>query len=427
MCKWIIRQLITALAGLPLAVPILRAQDCPDVAKLTAGFSGPLANVRYLADDALEGRLAGTRGERCAADFIAATFARLGLRPAGDNGTYFQSFELASAINPHAPKGTARNVVAVLNGADPKLNNEYVIVGAHYDHLGMGAFGSTAGSTEPAIHNGADDNASGVAALLAVAQTLAASTPPARSVVFIAFSAEESGLIGSAFYANNPHAPLSRARGMLNMDMVGRLSNQPLIVYGIGTATEWRKLVTDAAGKRNLTLTLLNDGFGASDHTSFYLKDVPVLHFFTNAHADYHKPSDDWDKIDAAGITKISQLVSDIARDVANSQNSLTLVKGAGRPAGAAPARGSGAYLGTIPDFAPVPKGVKLSGVRADGPAAAAGLAAGDIIVRFDSDEIADLRGMTDALNARKPGDIVRITVLRDGHEIVLNAVLGRR
>lgn len=404
-----------------------RAQTCPDAAKLTTGMTGPIATVRYLADDALSGRVGGSPGERCAGEFIAATFAKLGLAPAGDSATFFQSFDLASTVNPHAPKGSGRNVVALLEGSDPALRGEYIIVGAHYDHLGMGAFGSASGDTTPAIHNGADDNASGVAALLEVASRLATADRPARSVLFIAFSGEESGLIGSAYYTNHPHAPLTQARGMLNMDMVGRLGAGPLIVYGVGTASEWPALVTRLGEQHGVKITQVGDGYGASDHTSFYLKDIPVLHFFSNVHGDYHKPSDDWEKIDVAGLIKVSDLVTDVARDIAKKETTLSLIKGAGRPRDAAPSRGSGAYLGTVPDFSPVANGVKISGVRAEGPADVAGLKGGDVIIRFDDDEIADLQGMTNALNKRKPGDTVRVTVLRDGAEVVLTAVLGKR
>lgn len=298
MRKSIISQVLTAIVLVGAVAPYSHGQVCPDAVKVIGGLKGPVATVRYLADDQLEGRLAGSAGERCAGDFIARRFQQLGLQPAGDNGTYFQSFDVASASNPHAPAGTGRNVVAFLEGADAKLKHEYVIIGAHYDHLGMGAFGSTSGSSTPAIHNGADDNASGVAALLEVAERLS-KKKPARSVLFLTFSGEESGLIGSAYYTNHALRPLTQARAMINMDMVGRLGQGPLIVYGIGTAQEWKDLVNKAAGKRNVALTLIDDGYGASDHTSFYLKDIPVLHFFTNVHGDYHKPSDDWEKIDA--------------------------------------------------------------------------------------------------------------------------------
>jgi len=425
MRKSIIRQVLTASLLLHAAPPYLHAQACPDAARLTAGMKGPIATVRYLADDALEGRLAGSPAERCAGDFIAQRFKTLGLKAAGDGGSYFQSFALASVVNPHAPSGSGRNVLAWLEGSDTHLKNEFIVIGAHYDHLGMGAFGSTSADQTPQIHNGADDNASGVAALLDVAERLSKGKP-ARSVLFIAFSGEEEGLLGSAAFASKPTRQLAQARGMINMDMVGRLGQGPLIVYGIGTAKEWKDVVSTAAAQEKVQLTLQDDGYGASDHTSFYLKDIPVLHFFTNVHGDYHKPSDDWQKIDADGLSRVSSIVADVARTVGNKGTTLTLVKGAGKPP-TTESRGYGAYLGTVPDFSPVPKGVKLSGVREGSPAQQAGLLAGDVIIRFDSTEIADLQAMTDALRVRKPGDAVKIAVLREGKEVVLNATLGRR
>ena len=424
MRKSIVLNLLTPLLLIGAAAPA-RGQDCPDVAKLTAGQSGAMVIVRYLADDSLGGRLAGSRGERCAGEFIARQFATLGLKPAGALGTYFQEFPLASVVNPHAPTGNGRNVIALLEGADPVLKSEFVIVGAHYDHLGMGAFGSTSPNQQPAIHNGADDNASGVAAMLDIAARMSKGPRPARSVLFMAFSGEESGLLGSAYFAANPTIALSKARAMLNLDMVGRLGAGPLIVYGTGTATEWQSVVSDAATAQNLQLTLNPDGYGASDHTSFYLKDIPVLHFFTNVHSEYHNPGDDWEKIDAAGLDKVAAVVTTVAQRAASKDATLTLVKTA--PPAPVQGGGYGAYLGTVPDFAPVKYGVKISGVRDGSPGAVAGLKGGDVIIRFDDEEIADLQGMTNALRKRKPGDAVRITVLRDGKEVVLNATLGRR
>jgi hypothetical protein len=424
----IIPQLLTPLLMIGALSADLFGQECPNVAKLTAGQTGVVAAVRYLSDDALGGRLAGSPEERCAGDYIAQRFATVKLKPAGAEGTYFQEFPLASVVNPHAPRGTGRNVIAMLEGSDATLKNEYVIVGAHYDHLGQGLFGSTSADQKPAIHNGADDNASGVAALIDIAERIAQGPRPARTVVFMAFSGEESGLLGSAHFANNPTIHLANARAMINLDMVGRLGQGPLIVYGIGTAKEWEKLVGEAAARENVGVTLQPDGYGASDHTSFYLKDIPVLHFFTNVHGDYHKPSDDWQKIDAAGVSKVAAIVTSLATHVANEQNAITLVKGAGRPPAPAGASGGyGAYLGTIPDFSPVKYGVKLSGVTANSPADRAGMKAGDIIVRFDETEIADLQAMTNALRAHKPGDHVKITVLRDGKEVVVSATFGKR
>ncbi|HET9441455.1 MAG TPA: M20/M25/M40 family metallo-hydrolase [Longimicrobiales bacterium] len=427
MRKSIILQLLTASVLAGAVTPDLFGQDCPDPVKLTAGHSGPIATVRYLADDALGGRLAGTSGERCAGDFIAHRFAALKLKPAGANGTYFQEFSVASAANPHAAPGTARNVLALLEGGDPQLQNELVIVGAHYDHLGEGAFGSTSVDKKPAIHNGADDNASGVAALLEIAERMTRGEKPARSILFMAFSAEEQGLLGSNYFTNNPTVALANARAMINLDMVGRLAQGPLIVYGIGTAQEWEKLVNAAAEREQVTVTLNPDGYGASDHTSFYLKDIPVLHLFTNVHSDYHNPGDDWEKIDAAGLKKVSNIVIALAAQVANPQTVITLQKGAGRPPSQAGGGGYGAYLGTVPDFSPVEYGVKISGVRDGSPAALAGLKAGDVIIRFDDVEVGSLQAMTNELRKRKPDEPVKITVLREGKEVVLPATFGKR
>ena len=422
---------IFTVAALGLGATTLNAQTCPDAGALTRGMSEPLATVRYLADDALEGRLAGSHGERCAAAYIAARFEALGLAGAGTDGTYFQEVPVpaAAGANPHGPDphatATGRNVVALLRGSDPDLRDEIVVIGAHYDHLGLGGSGSLAPG-ESAIHNGADDNASGVAALLQAATRLSQGERPARSILFIAFTGEESGLLGSAFFARSPTLDLDRAHAMLNMDMVGRLEADPLIVYGVGTAAEWTQIVEREADHAGIAVALQPDGVGPSDHTSFYLRDIPVLHFFTNTHADYHKPSDDWDRVDIAGIERVSGLVSAIARSVATPSVALTLQRGAGQPA-RAPTSGSGAWLGTVPDFSPVEHGVLLGGVTDGSPAAAAGMRKGDILVRLGEHDVADLQGFTDALANYKPGDEVSIVVIRDGTEVRLKAVLGRR
>jgi len=404
------------------------AQTCPAPGPIVAGRSLPMSAVRYLSDDALTGRQAGSAGERCAGDFIAAEFERLGLTPGGTDGTFFQSLPLQSAINPHAPGGTGRNVIATLAGSDPALRGERVVIGAHYDHLGEGMAGSLAPG-EQAIHNGADDNASGVAAMLWAAERLVAGPRPARSVTFIAFTGEESGLLGSAHYVANPGAASGPMVAMINLDMVGRLGAGPLIVYGVDTAAEWNALLTPAAERAGVAVATRGEGYGPSDHTSFYLKDVPVLHFFTNTHADYHKPSDDWERIDAAGLEKVAAIVTDIARAAAVRRPALTLQRGAGQPPRAATATsgGYGAYLGSVPDFAPVPRGVKLSGVTAGSPAATAGIIAGDIVLGIGAHEVADLQAMTDALRVHKPGEAVDVRILRSDTALTLRVTLGSR
>ncbi|MEJ2187736.1 MAG: M28 family peptidase [Gemmatimonadota bacterium] len=415
---------LAIIAAMALAAPL--AAQCPAPASPALGM--PADAIRYLSSDALEGRLAGSPGARCAGDYIARQFRQLGLQPAGDHGTYFQSLPLASTINPHAPATSGRNVIARLQGSDPRLKDQVVVLGAHYDHLGRGPFGSLAPDSVGAIHNGADDNASGVGALIQVARDLAAGPPPARSVVFVAFTGEEFGLVGSSYYVAHPAAPLDSTQAMINMDMVGRLQDKPLIIYGTGTAKEWPGLVEQAAHTAAITISEIPDGYGPSDQTSFYARDIPVLMFFTNTHEDYHKPTDDFEKIDTTGVRRVAALVASVARTVADRPARLTLQLGAGKPAEAqADSRGYGAYLGSVPDFTPVDYGVRLSGVRDDSPADKAGIRAGDIIVRFGTMDIKDLYALTDALRAHKPGDSVPVTVLREGRKITVQVTLASR
>jgi hypothetical protein len=403
--------------------------ECPDAQQTTSGLTLPFSAVRYLADDALGGRLAGSAGERCAADYVAKEFERLGLRPAGEAGSYFQNVPLASALNPHATGGTGRNVIGALEGTDPALRRQWIVIGAHIDHLGEGGAGSLAPG-EKAIHNGADDNASGIAALLRSAELLATGRRPARSIAFVAFTGEESGLLGSSYFAAHPTLGDGTTIGMINLDMVGRLGAGPLIVYGVDTAEEWRTLVEQAAKDADVPIASRGDGYGPSDHTSFYVKDVPVLHLFTNSHGDYHKPSDDYDKIDRPGLERVSSLVAKIVHAVsARPPVALTLRRGAGTPprAGGPVTAADSAYLGTVPDFTPVDRGVKLSGVTAGSPADRAGLKAGDVVVGIGTHEVADLQAMTDALRAYKPGQTVPVRVLRNADVLTLQATLGSR
>jgi Tol biopolymer transport system component len=383
----------------------------------------------YLADDALEGRLAGSEGAACAAEYLGYAFRRLGLAPGGEEGSYFQEVPLESVVNPHAPGGTGRNVIGILPGTDRSMADEYLVIGAHFDHLGMGGMGSLA--EEPAIHNGADDNASGVAAMLAVVERLAVGPRPARPIVFMAFTGEESGLLGSSHWIKEPTVPLGDVVAMINMDMVGRLSENGLVVYGTGTAAEWEDMVGPELGRLGITkFSYIPDGYGASDQTAFYMRDIPVLHLFTNTHGDYHKPSDDWDRIDAEGIRTISDLVVTLARDVGTRER-LAVIPDVGAPepsdADEAATPGYGAYLGSIPDFTPVDHGVLLGGVRDGSPADAAGLQAGDIIVSLGGMEVADLYGLTDALRAHRPGDTVVIEWLRAGERMSAETTLAER
>jgi len=420
-----------ALASASLAMPTGASgqapASCPVPGPVVGDLDQPMAAVRYLADDALEGRLSGAPGERCAAEYIAAEFERIGLAPGGSDGSFLQPIELQSAVAAHAPAGTGSNAVGVLEGSDPALRGEYVVLGAHHDHLGHGeVFGSLAGPEDAGddIHNGADDNASGVGALLAAAEALAAD-PPARSVVFITFSGEEFGLLGSAHYLRSAQSPANIV-AMINLDMVGRLADRPLIVNGTGTAEEWGAILDSLESATGIPLARSPDGYGPSDHTSFYAQDIPVLHFFTNVHGEYHRPSDEWELVDAEGLDRVAGLVEGVIRSVADRPSPIVHIAGAGTPPGQQ-SGGYGAYLGTVPDFAPVDFGVRLSGVSGGSPAEAAGFQAGDILIRLGTFEIGDLYALTEALQTLQPGDQVDAVLLRDGVEITVPVTLRQR
>lgn len=390
-------------------------------------------DVRYLSSDSLGGRLVGTPGADSAATFIARRFKQSGLQasPVG----WFQEFVVAKDAAAAGSAGiggaSARNVIGVLPGRDPKLRNEIVIVGAHYDHLGLGKFGSLDPDSTGAVHNGADDNASGIAALFRIADTLAV-MPPGRTVVFLAFSGEEEGVLGSSWYVQHPVFPMSSVTAMINLDMVGRLRQDRLIVYGVETAKEFPALLDSINLTAKFDLKASGDGYGPSDHQSFYLAGKPVLHIFTDLHEDYHRSTDDWEKINADGLIRVADFAAAIITALGDRRAPLTFVN-APPPqphAGAAPAAtpGYGAYLGTIPDMAGGSEGgVRVSGVRPGSPAEAAGLKADDVLVAIGDMKTPDLQAMTDALRSHKPGDKVELQVLRDGKPVTLTATLGTR
>ena len=321
-----------------------------------------------------------------------------------------------------------KNVVAVLEAEGP-LAEETIVIGAHYDHLGYGGRGSLAGrgqgaSPKKAIHNGADDNASGTAALIETARRLAENRDKLkRRVVFIAFTAEESGLLGSAHYVDNPLIPIDKTVAMLNYDMVGRLTDDKLVIFGTGSAAEFDSLVDRQAKDRGFNLTKNASGFGPSDQTSFYKKQIPVMHFFTGTHRDYHRPTDDYDKVNARGMRRVVDLVEDIAVEIATNEKRPTYreVKRGRSPIAKA---GSRPYFGSIPDFSGDGKGYKISGVAKGGPAAKGGLKGGDTIIKFGKSQISNLDDFDNALRKFKSGDKVKLTVKREGKEVELEVTL---
>ena len=353
----------------------------------------------------------------------------------------------------------AYNVIGVLEGSDPALRKETIVIGAHYDHLGRGGEGSLAPRSGE-IHHGADDNASGVAGMLELARIFSTEKPRLRrTVVFIAFSGEEEGLLGSNFYVNHPVRPLTNTIAMINMDMIGRAKDRKLIIGGLGTAKEWKAVVqrsnlpmgkpvfagelkTDKVlgpnlkagdppssinvtqnGATHLTetfnLTLQEDGFGPSDHSSFYAKQIPVLFLWTGTHNDYHKPSDTFDKINYEDEARIIVLAKNIVRlvDEAAQRPTYTVAKSDSQQGRST---GFRVYLGTIPNYSDSNDGLLLDGVRDDSPAARAGLKAGDKIVRIGSRDIKNVYDYTYALGEMKAGEEYVIEVMRGGEKLSL-------
>jgi hypothetical protein len=419
-------RVLAIVAALALGATALPAQTAPATHSRQA--AAILNDIRYLASDALDGRLTGSPGNDSAAAYLARRFQRLGLRPGGDDGTYLQHWTVnpTSATREAGVAGAAtQNVVAILPGSDPRLAGEDLVIGAHFDHLGNGPFGSMAhGDSMHMIHHGADDNASGTAAVLEVARILSTRRPrPARTVVFVLFSGEEEGALGSAYYADHPDIPMDSTIAMLNLDMVGRMRDKRLLALGVLSAKEWRPLLDSVNARYHLDLHASGDGWGPSDQNSFFAKQRPVLHFFTDLHADYHAPADTWNKINADGIETVARFVADIAQRVDARAGWLTFVN-------AAPpvmASGERAYLGSIPDMTSEPGGVRLTGVTAGSPADSGGLKAGDVITGIGADTVANLVDMQNALVKHHPGDKVDFRVRRGDQTLTLPVTLGRR
>jgi hypothetical protein len=418
-----------------LLVPLLLASRFAFQAQdtLSPAAQRALADLRYLAADAREGRGVGTKGLEDAGLYLAAAFKKIGLAPGASANSYLQSFTIAAdapaALRTDAGGKTIRNVIGMLRGRDRARRGEVIVIGAHYDHLGYGGFGALDPDSTGKVHNGADDNASGTTALLEVARRLK-TRHLARTVVFVAFSGEELGDLGSAYFVKHPTDPVDSIYTMLNLDMVGRLRNAKLIVLGAATTEEYPALLDSlnhtATGAPRFDLRASGDGWGPSDHASFYAVNRPVLHFFTDLHEDYHRSTDDVERINIVGLEQVADYVADVASALANRTGALTFVA-ASQPQASTTGSGYGAYLGTVPDMTESPGGVRISATRAGSPAEQAGLKGGDIITAIGAQTVANLEDMAAALRAHQPGDTVVIVVKRDTTALRLTAVLGRR
>jgi len=317
-----------------------------------------------------------------------------------------------------------RNVVMVLPGEDPDLKNEYVIIGAHFDHLGMGGTGSSsmAGDTV-AVHHGADDNASGVAMMLELAEKYA-HTPGShrRSVICIAFTGEEKGMVGSRFFVENPEADLSKVNVMINLDMVGRLQDTKTIqVQGVGTAEGLRELILSHTDTSELKLTLIDEGYGPSDFSSFYGKNIPVLFYSTGVHIEYHTPADTWDKINYPGMVSLSEPLFNIAERLATSPERLKFTESGPSGQQGRPTMRRVITLGITPDVAGIVKnGLMAIAVTPGRPAAIGGMKKGDIITAIDGKSVKDIQEYMFRLGQLKRGQTISVEVLRDNKKLVL-------
>ncbi len=373
-------------------------------------------DVSFLASDELSGRETGTKGELEAAAYIKGRMAALGLAPKGNAGTYFQTFSFKPRTDPHQQISyssggdstiTGTNVIGFIDNQAKKT----VVIGAHYDHLGLGGDGSLHRG-DPAIHNGADDNASGVAIMLHLAEHLK-SKKAVHNYLFIAFSGEELGLLGSNFFSKNATVKLEEVSYMINLDMVGRLREErTLSISGTGTSPIWNQVLRSQ--NPGFKLVLKESGIGPSDHTSFYLQNIPALHFFTGQHEDYHKPSDDSAKLNYEGMRAISDYILAIVTDL--DDNEKLVFRTTKNESEEVPR--FKVALGVIPDYLFDGKGMRIDGISEEKPAQRAGLLKGDVVIQLGDSTVVDMMSYMRALSAFEEGNSTTVIVEREGKKL---------
>lgn len=388
-----------------------------------------LPDLYFDKSDARAGLLAVQITRKTANTFLASSGNSVDSLEARLNRNHKpQSFAIPEKVTARVQvallQAMAHNVIGILPGSDPVLKDEYIVVGAHYDHLGMGGPGS--GSRTPdtlAVHNGADDNASGTAGIIALASALKESgIKLKRSVIFVAFSGEEMGLLGSKYFTKNSPVPMQSVKAMLNLDMVGRLDpdSGSVMVSGTGTSLEAEDLLNLYGKKRTFKLRYSPEGFGASDHSSFYIENIPVFFFTTGAHGDYHTPADDAELINYTGEAEVLSLVYDVLTDVANRDKNLSF-KEAGPKSASRMGQRFKVTLGILPDFTSSGnEGLRIDGVTKDKPAARAGLVKGDVITAIDGKPVKNIYEYMDRLKNLKAGQTCNVDITRNGKTIVV-------
>ena len=406
------------------------AMDLPKrkpLATLAPVFSAErmLDYVEYLAGDELQGRGPGSVGIEKAADFIAGQFKKAGLQPGSDDGSYFQTWE--EVVDENGNKAPVKNVIGFIPGINENMAGESVVVCAHYDHLGLGWPGAYKGN-KGKIHYGADDNASGVAVMMELANLLGKSLKPQRTVVFTAFTSEENGLLGSKYYVKKmKRFPVNKVIGALNLDTVGRLGENKLLVINSSSAREWKFVFMGTGYVTGVEAEMVTQDLDASDQMSFINAGIPAVQFFSGAHSDYHRPTDTADKIDAAGLLKVTTFVREAILYLSEREEALTFqrqFKKASKPKNMGERKVS---TGSMPDFAFSGQGVRIADLSPDSPAAKVGLQKGDVIIQLGEFKVTNLRDYSDALKSFKPDDVVNLVYLRDGKQISTNIKLAER
>ena len=366
-------------------------------------------HIKILSDDSFQGRGTGTPGEKLALDYIQAAFKKSNILPKGDDETFLQSFPFKSGAHGEGEAGTAHNVIGYIDNHSANT----VIIGAHYDHLGTsGQNSSLDANPQNKIHNGADDNASGVAGVIELAKHYSSNGKKENyNFLFLCFSGEELGLLGSKYFTEHSFVDLSTISYMINLDMIGRLDPQSktVIVHGTGTSPVWEPLLKTLEHE-SLHIKTDSSGTGPSDHTSFYLKDIPVLHFFTGAHSDYHKPSDDWEKINAAGEAAVLKLIVKII-DHLDRQPKLAFLKTKSKMQTSRSA--FKVTLGIMPSYGSDVEGLKVDGVTEGRPGQKAGIETGDIIIQMGDFTIKDIQQYMEALSKFEKGQTIPVKVRR--------------
>jgi peptidase M28-like protein/PDZ domain-containing protein/peptidase M1-like protein len=386
-----------------------------------------LADITHLASAAFKGRELGSPELDIAAEFIAMNFQQVGLLPGGDDDSYYQVWQQDVG----APKGniTMRNVIGILPGTNPQLVAQSLIIGAHYDHLGMGWPDVRAGN-KGKIHYGADDNASGIAVMMELARLVANKWQPERSIIFIAFTGEEAGLLGAKHYINAAKDyPVEDIMAVLNLDTVGRLGENPVTIFGTGTARELVHIFRGAGFVTGINVNSVQDDFGSSDQAAFIKVGVPAVQFFASAHEDYHAPGDTVDKIDSAGLIKVAAILKEAAEYLANRIEPITVTLSTGKqqPETAPDRTKRRARLGTVPDFSYQGDGVRVDDVIAGSPAQQVQLQAGDILIQLAGKPISDLASYANILRTLEAGQSVELRVRRDEQEFDVEVMLTER